>query len=78
MLGDNHDLFHELPEYQDRISELVTNDARFARLFDEYHEINREVERIEETNEGHSDFYVEELKKKRLYLKDALYSTLRR
>ena len=77
MLGENHDLFHELPEYQDRINDLKVSDERFARLFAEYHQVNSEVERIEENNEGHSDFYVEDLKKQRLHLKDALYAMLR-
>ena len=34
MLGENHDLFHELPEYADRISRLRANDDQFARLLD--------------------------------------------
>jgi uncharacterized protein YdcH (DUF465 family) len=77
MLGDNHDLFHELPEYAERIIQLKTTDGHFAQLFAEYHRVNSEVERIEQNNEGHSDAYVIELKKKRLYLKDALYAMLR-
>ena len=77
MLGDNHDLFHELPEYTDRINRLKATNEHFARLFDEYHQVNSEVERIEENNEGHADFYVEELKKRRLHLKDDLYAMLR-
>ncbi len=78
MLSENHDLFHELPEYAGRIDHLKANDERFARLFSEYHQINGEVERIELNNEGHADFYVEDLKKKRLYLKDTLYEILRK
>lgn len=77
MLGENHDLYHELPDYKDRIDALRAGNDRFARLFDEYHQVNREVERIEENNEGHADAYVEDLKKKRLHLKDALYALLR-
>ena len=77
MLGDNHDLFHELPEYSDRINQLKVNDQHFADLYKEYHQVNSEVERIEENNEGHADFYVEDLKKRRLHLKDALYAILR-
>ena len=77
MLGDNHDLFHELPEYSDRINQLKVNDRHFADLYREYHQVNSEVERIEETNEGRADFYVGDLKKQRLHLKDALYAILR-
>lgn len=76
MLGENHDLFHELPEFVDRIDQLKTRNGQFARLFDEYHQVNREVERIEENNEGHADAYVEDLKKQRLHLKDTLFAIL--
>ncbi len=48
MLGENHDLFHELPEYVNRINQLKVSNDSFAQLFEEYHQVNREVERIEE------------------------------
>jgi uncharacterized protein YdcH (DUF465 family) len=73
MLGEKHDLHHEFPEHRDRIHELKTGNPRFAKMFDDYHEIEHEVRRIEEGVENTSDVYLEDLKKKRLYLKDALY-----
>ncbi len=73
---DKHDLHHEFPDHHDRIHELKTSNSHFARLFDEYHEINREIMRIEEGVENTSDEYLEELKKKRLSHKDQLYSIL--
>ncbi len=76
MLGEKHDLVHEFPEHRERIHELKTSDAHFARLFDEYHEVEHEVRRIEEGVENTSDDYLEELKKKRLSLKDNLFSML--
>ena len=45
---DKHDLHHEFPEYYDRIHELKAGNSHFARLFEEYHDINREILRIEE------------------------------
>lgn len=33
MLGEKHDLVHELPEYKDRIHELKTSNRHFANLF---------------------------------------------
>ncbi len=77
MLGESHDLFHEFPEYQNRIAELKAADSQFAALYDEYHAINDEVERIELQIETPSDFYTETLKKQRLHLKDEIYSILR-
>ncbi|PIE83365.1 MAG: GTP-binding protein [Candidatus Contendobacter odensis] len=77
MLGESHDLFHEFPEYKNRIAELKAEDSRFAQLYDEYHQINDEVERTELQIENHSDFYTEDLKKQRLHLKDEIYAILR-
>ena len=76
MFGEHHDLIHELPEFKDKIHELKTSNAHFAKLFDEYHEIDHEVRRIEQGVETPSDDYVEEVKKKRLALKDELFKML--
>ncbi len=76
MFGEHHDLIHELPEYKDKIHELKTSNAHFAKLFDEYHEVDHEVRRIEQGVETPSDDYLEEVKKKRLALKDELYQML--
>ena len=77
MFGEKHDLVHELPEYKDRIHELKTSDRHFARLFDEYHEVDHEIHRIEEGVETPDDSYLEGRKKLRLYLKDQLLAMLR-
>jgi len=77
MLGEKHDLIHELPEYRDRIHELKVSNQIFADKFDEYHEIDHEVHRVEEGIETTSDDYLEELKKKRLALKDVLFSMIK-
>jgi len=73
---EKHDLHHEFPEYYDRIHELKINNSHFARLFEEYHTINREILRIEEGVENTTDEYLEELKKKRLLFKDKLYGII--
>ncbi len=78
MLGENHDLFHEFPEYKDRIAELKAADPQFTGLYYEYHSINDEVERIELQIETPSDAYTEDLKKRRLHLKDEIYAILRK
>lgn len=77
MLGESHDLFHEFPEFKDRIAELKAADSHFSQLYDEYHMVNDEVERIELQIETPSDFYTETLKKNRLHLKDEIYTILR-
>lgn len=77
MLGEKHDLVHELPEFKDKIHELKTSNAHFARLFNEYDELDHTVRRTETGVENHADDYLEELKKRRLALKDELFQMLR-
>ena len=69
---EKHDLIHEPPEHRDASHTLKMNNAHFARLFDEYHEGDHEVHRIEDNIETPSDQYTTERKAKRLALKDEL------
>lgn len=78
MTLEKHDLLHELPEFKKEIHELKMSDAHFARLFDEYHDVDHEVHRIESGAETPSDDYLEEKKKLRLHLKDQLFEMLKR
>jgi uncharacterized protein YdcH (DUF465 family) len=73
---EKHDLVHEFPEHRERIHQLKMGDNHFSRLFDEYHELDREVRRIEEGAENTSDEYLEGLKKRRLQHKDDLYAII--
>ena len=76
MFGEKHDLVHEFPEYREKIHQLKMNDGHFARLFDEYADLDKQVRHIEEGIENTDDLYLEELKKKRLNHKDLLYAML--
>ena len=76
MFNEKHELAHDLPEHKDTIHNLKTGDAHFARLYDEYHDVTRQVSRIEQEIEPASDHATEELKKKRAALKDELYSMI--
>jgi uncharacterized protein YdcH (DUF465 family) len=73
MISEKHDLVHELPEHRDTIHNLKMTNNHFARLFDEYHEVDHEVHRIETGVENTSDDFLEERKKVRLHLKDELF-----
>jgi hypothetical protein len=55
---------------------LKMNDAHFAKMFDEYHGITNEVEKLERANLPVNDVLVEEMKKQRVTLKDQLYRAL--
>lgn len=76
MFGESHDLPHELPEHIQRIHELKERNPEFSKLFNEYHSVDREVRRIEQNLETVSDTYAEDLKKRRLMLKDRLYAMI--
>lgn len=73
---DKHDLLHEFPDHKDKIHELKVSDNHFRRLFDEYHEADHEVHRIETGAENTDDDTLTELRKKRLLLKDELFGML--
>lgn len=77
MTIEHHDLHHEFPEFKDSIHDLKIGNHHFARLFDEYHVATSEVERLEGQGVPVGDASFEDLKKKRLKLKDELYGMLR-
>lgn len=74
----HHPLITELPEHRDTIHRLKTEDHHFRNLFDAYHEVDKEVVRIEQEIEAASDARTEELKIRRLRLKDELYAILKK
>ena len=76
MLGEHHGLVQEFPEYKAKIHELKISDPQFAKLFEKYEEIDKEIYRIEMQIENTSDEYVEGLKIRRVQLKDQLYTML--
>ncbi|MDU8946729.1 YdcH family protein [Ovoidimarina sediminis] len=71
-----HELHAEFPEHEARIHELKESDAHFAKLMDEYHEVNRAVHRAETNVEPMDQFAEENLRKRRVSLKDELYRML--
>lgn len=77
MFGEHHDLVHEFPEHKERIHDLKMNHRHFAKLFDEYDELDHELRRIAQEIETPSDEVVESLKVKRLNLKDELYKMIK-
>ena len=77
MTIEHHDLVHELPEYRDQIHTLKMENAHFAKLFDEYHVITKEVEQMGAETLPVSTRTEEEYKLKRLQLKDQLYAMLK-
>ena len=65
-----NDLRVEFPEAVDVLHQLKIHDAHFAKLADTYHDLNREIHRIESDLEPASAARAEALKKQRLALLD--------
>ncbi|TDK41059.1 YdcH family protein [Antarcticimicrobium luteum] len=71
-----HELAEEFPEQAAMISELKQSDAHFAKLADEYHEINRAVHRAETNVEPVEELAEVEMRKARAALKDQIWAIL--
>jgi len=73
---EKHDLLHEFPELQDKIHELKVSDTHFRKLFDDYHELEHQIHRINIGTEIANEQFTHELKAKLLFLKDEIYAYL--
>lgn len=73
---EKHDLLHEFPQHRDKILELQKQSNRFRKLSEEYHETDTDIHRIEEGETPTTDEHLNELRMKRVHLKDSLYKML--
>ena len=78
MFGDRHDLPTEFPEHAELIQKLHSSDEAFAALIDEYTALDSEIYEIEENGTNVTDEHAEELKFRRVALKDQLYAILQK
>jgi uncharacterized protein len=69
----HHPLTREFPQYVENIKLLKGTNALFRKMFEEYHALDDAIYRIEEEIDFATDQEIEELKKKRAWLKDQLY-----
>ncbi len=77
MQHEHHGLIHEFPEYREEIHTLKMTNENFREIFDAYHTTDKEVYRVENNIEPRSDTEMEDLKKRRLVLKDELFKMIR-
>ncbi len=71
-----HELATEFPEFADRIHDMKQSNAHFAKLFDMYHDLNRQVHRAETNVEPMDSLAEADLRKQRAALKDEIYGML--
>lgn len=76
MSNTPHELAEEFPDKVEAMSQLKQSDAHFAKLADEYHEVNRAVHRAETNVEPLEELAEVDLRKKRGALKDEIWSIL--
>lgn len=76
MAVTHHDLVHEFPEMRDLIHELKISDKHFRKLFDTYHELTTEIEKMENEVVPVTTQAEEEKKLARIKLKDELFAML--
>ena len=72
----HHPLVKEFPDHKDDIHRLKMENHYFQNLMDKYEELDKEIFRIEDGSEPTEDLIVEQLKKRRLALKDELFQLI--
>jgi len=76
MLGENHSLFIEFPEMQNKIQQLKVADENFKAMSDRYHKLDHAIRGLEGNNIPTEDSHFTQLKFERAQLKDKIYSIL--
>jgi uncharacterized protein len=71
-----HELAEEFPNSAARLHDLRSLNPHFARLADEYHEVNRAIHRAETRVEPVSDEAEAEMRRRRMRLKDEIAALL--
>lgn len=74
---EKHNLLHEFPEYQDKISHLKTENNHFRKLISDYDEIEHQIHRINIGEEVMIDEAFKELKLKMVLIKDEIFNMLK-
>lgn len=74
---EKHDLLHEFPDHHHTIRHLKMNDNHFAKLFNQYNELDTEIRHIEEGIQANTEEYLEACKKVRVKMKDKLFAMIK-
>ncbi|MCC7254132.1 DUF465 domain-containing protein [Hyphomicrobium sp.] len=76
MSNTPHTLAEEFPDKVEAIHKLKVSDAKFARLLEDYDEVNDQVHLAETNVKPMDQFEEEKLRKRRLQIKDAIAEAL--
>lgn len=72
-----HELAEEFPTEVEKMHALKAHDAHFAKLYDDYHEVNRAIHRSETGAEPMDEAYEQQMRRRRVALKDEIAAILR-
>lgn len=78
MALEKHSFLTEFPDHHHTIRHLKIHNHHFAKLFDEYNELDHEVYDIESGNKPTADDYLEQRKMRRVALKDMLLEIVKK
>jgi len=73
-----HELHNEFPDDAGLLHDLKVSDSHFKAVADRYHDVNREIHRIEVEVDHASDARLEDLKKQRLSMLDEVSDIIAR
>ena len=76
MLGEDHSLVNDFPEFLDVISRLTQNNAEFSAANKRYTALDKEIRTLELRGSPIDDQAMPQLKHDRAELKDHLYQQL--
>ena len=76
MLGEDHSLLTDFAQHKDKITELINNDEQFAKDAKRYHELDKEIRKLELRDSPITDESMQQLKHERAELKDSIYERL--
>ena len=76
MSNTPHEIHDEFPDYADKMHALKLSDERFAEMLEGYRDVNRAIHRAETEVEPVGDVHMEDMRKRRMVLKDEIYGML--
>jgi hypothetical protein len=72
-----HDLASEFPEFAEKMSDLKVSDKHFAKLFNDYNDLNDKVHLAETNVQPREELAEVDLRKRRAAVKDEIYAYLK-
>ena len=73
----SHDLYQDFPELAGKIDQLKVSAPRFARLFEDHAAVDKQILKAEKGDGSLDGLALEELKRRRLRMKDELCQMLK-